>query len=745
MSEHTTSIQHIGKYKILGQIGKGGMGVVYQGLDPNIQRTVAIKTISTQLSCEDKDQEKWKSRFLREARLAGNLTHKNIATIYDVGNDSGLVYIAMEYIDGRSLREVINDTGQLAHERIYTYMQQICDAMSYAHQQGVIHCDLKAENILIDKFGNIAIVDFGTARRFTPHNMTQIAALMATPSSSAPERINGEDLSPESDIFSIGVIFYEMVTGHKPFAGDDISTVIKKVLYDEPPRPTSIDDSLPREIDSILDKALAKNPMDRYHSCEELMGDIVRNNIFSVPQNALGTIVLDQRTVAMPYAAKKNRLRKKVCLSISILFLLMIASFFCYYFLKYVPQNRTHHQNISPNPMGQNPRHVVVKSILDPTGPLNRHTGESQKVKALATLDDYLGMGKQALQRHDNMSAIVHLEKARDEDPKSCEAHYLLGLAYQNHSLHNKSISEYNEAIHLKEAYAPPYRGLAEVYEARQEIQKAISYYEDYNKLILSRKQIDEITQKINALQAKLLAKERSIQRAGALFRTGKEHYTEKRYEEAIRDLEHCITVDPNYQECQKVLEMARTQKEKKRQKDIEACYAEGQEFLKNKDYLQATYSFNKVLKLSPDHADAKRQLELAKESMKRRQELEKYYAQGLQSIDSGKYSQAVAFFEKVVCLDREFRKAREYLETAKQKEKTIAEYFSSGVVSFKKAEYAQAIFHFSNVLKLNPDNSDAKRYLEIAQLKKMEEKLEEKKLDILVNAQGDAKLPEGW
>jgi tetratricopeptide (TPR) repeat protein len=536
-----------------------------------------------------------------------------------------------------------------------------------------------------------------------------------------------------------------MVTGHKPFAGDDISTVIKKVLYDHPPRPTSIDDSLPREIDSIFEKALAKNPKHRYHSCEELMGDIVRNNVLSVPQSAVGTIVLDQRTVAMPYVAKKNRLRKKASVSMSILLLLFIVSSLSYYFLKYVPQNTTHCQNISANPMARNPKGVVVKSILDPTGPITKHTVESQEMTGLTTSDDYLRLGKQALQRRDNMSAIAHFEKARDEDPKSCEAHYLLGLAYHNHSLHNKSISEYNKAIHLEQAYAPPYRGLAEVYEARKEIQKAISYYEDYSKLILSRKQIEEIRQKINALQAQQLEQESRIQRAGALCRAGKEHYTEKRYEEAIRELEHCITVDPNHQECQKVLEMARTQNEKKRQKDIEACYAEGQGFLKNKDYLQATYYFNKVLKLSPNHADAKRQLELAKESMKRRQEMEKYYSQGLQSIDSGNYSQAVAFFEKVVCVDTEFGKAREYLETAKQKEKTIAEYFSSGVASFKGEEYAQAIFHFSNVLKLNPNNSDAKRYLEIAQLKKMEEKLEEKKLDIFVNAQGDAKLPEGW
>ena len=220
---------------------------------------------------------------------------------------------------------------------------------------------------------------------------------------------------------------------------------------------------------------------------------------------------------------------------------------------------------------------------------------------------------------------------------------------------------------------------------------------------------------------------------------------TVRKDNEAIRELEHCITVDPNHQECRKVLEMAQTDNEEKRQKHIEACYSEGKRFLKKKDYSQATHYFREVLKLAPDHGDAERQLELAKESTKRQQEIEKYYSQGLQSIDSGNYSRAVSYFEKVLRFDTEFREAKEHLETAKQKEKAMAEYLSSGMVSFNGGDYSEAILDFNHVLKLNPNDGEAKRYLEIAKVKKMEEKLEEKKLDILVDTQGDAKLPEGW
>jgi len=349
----------------------------------------------------------------------------------------------------------------------------------------------------------------------------------------------------------------------------------------------------------------------------------------------------------------------------------------------------------------------VARPILGATGHMKEGDADVHTSTSLMRSDDYVMLGKQALQRLDNKSAIANFEKAIDQDPNSCEAHYSLGLAYHNQSLHNKSISEYEKAIALEQSFAPPYKGLAEVYEEKKDMKGAISYYEDYSKLILNRKDIEETREKINLLQAQTREQEDKIKRADELFRTGKEHYAQKRYDDAISELQRCITIDPNHQESQKYLEMAQNQKEKKRQKDIQECYVKGEGYLKNQNYSQATYCFSEVLKLAPDHADAKRQLESAKENIRRQQE-------------------------------------KERLQQAEKKQR-IAEHFSNGIASFNREEYSQAIFHFRNVLKLDPNHNDAQQYLEFAQLKKMEEKLENKTVDIIVDAKGDAKLPEGW
>jgi len=268
--------KYIGKYKILSIIGKGGMGVVYKGFDPHIERTVAIKTISMDFEAEHDDVEKWRKRFLREAKLAGNLSHPNIVTVYDVGEYSGGFYIAMEYIEGHSLRDLIVSPDHIPLEEFFNLIGQVFSGFSYAHQQGVIHCDIKPENIMIEESGKVVIVDFGIARP-TASQLTAVnqSVFIGTPSYVSPERLSNAEPDIRSDIFSLGATLYEVLTKRKAFEGNSISSIITKILNEDPPKPSSIRSDLPKAIDSILEKALAKKPEGRYEDYQSFYDDLV--------------------------------------------------------------------------------------------------------------------------------------------------------------------------------------------------------------------------------------------------------------------------------------------------------------------------------------------------------------------------------------------------------------------------------------------------------------------------------------
>lgn len=268
--------RYIGKYKILSIIGKGGMGVVYKGFDPHIERTVAIKTISMDFDAEHADGEKWRKRFLREAKLAGNLSHSNIVTVYEVGEYSGGFYIAMEYIKGHSLRDLIVSPEDIPLEQFWNLIGQVFSGFSYAHQQGVIHCDIKPENIMIEEGGKVVIVDFGIARP-TASQLTAVnqSVFIGTPSYISPERLCDAEPDVRSDIFSLGATLYELLTKRKAFRGNSISSIITQILHEDPPNPSSIRSDLPETIDAIFEKALSKKPEGRYQDYQSFYNDLV--------------------------------------------------------------------------------------------------------------------------------------------------------------------------------------------------------------------------------------------------------------------------------------------------------------------------------------------------------------------------------------------------------------------------------------------------------------------------------------
>src|ERR1700758_2689942 len=263
-------IQRFGRYEIVAELGRGAMGVVYQARDPKIDRMVALKTISL-WGQEPEEEEEFRLRFLNEAQAAGRLHHSGIVSVFDVGEnpENHDPYIVLEYVQGESLNRILSREKKLTLERSLKLAEAIADALDYAHAQGVIHRDIKPANILITQEGRAKIADFGIAKLNLAH-FTVPGRVLGTPAYMAPEQLSGESVDGRSDLFSLGVILYAIVTGHSPFQGTSATTVCFKVANREPVAASAFDLTLPGELDEVIARAMAKDANERYQRGSDL-------------------------------------------------------------------------------------------------------------------------------------------------------------------------------------------------------------------------------------------------------------------------------------------------------------------------------------------------------------------------------------------------------------------------------------------------------------------------------------------
>ena len=268
--------KRLGRYVIDRRLGKGAMGAVYLAKDPRINRSVAIKVIPIEKEFEDEELKEARLRFYREAESAGRLTHPNIITVYDAGEDKGLAYIAMEYVPGIPLKDFTEPTRLLAPKRALDLAASAAEALDYAHKQGVIHRDIKPANLLYNpKDASLKISDFGVAR-MTDNNKTKTGIVLGTPMYMSPEQLGAEDITGASDLFSLGVTLYELLVGEPPFKATNIAVLMTKITTDDPEPVTPRRNGIPSSADAILAKALAKKPEDRF-SCGAEMAVALRN------------------------------------------------------------------------------------------------------------------------------------------------------------------------------------------------------------------------------------------------------------------------------------------------------------------------------------------------------------------------------------------------------------------------------------------------------------------------------------
>jgi serine/threonine protein kinase len=259
-----------GRYQILKELGRGGMGIVFHAYDKELKEQVAIKILSPLLSNDPDALE----RLKREVSAARRITHPNVIRIHDLSEINGLHFVSMEYFHGTSLKDYIKRNGALSSIQAYNIAAQICDGLDAAHRQGVIHRDLKSQNIILDPMNKVKIIDFGLARTAHLEGMTATGLIMGTPEYMAPEQVSGKRIDERADIYSLGIILYELFTGRVPFTGDSAIAVGFMQLKEEPVPPTKVNPGVLPEVEKIICKALEKDPMRRYSSIQELKRDL---------------------------------------------------------------------------------------------------------------------------------------------------------------------------------------------------------------------------------------------------------------------------------------------------------------------------------------------------------------------------------------------------------------------------------------------------------------------------------------
>ena len=629
----------IGKYTILGEIGRGAMGIVYKATDPYIGRTVAIKTIRFDVLGQGPERDMVQKRFMREAHSAGNLSHPNIVTIYDVGQDGDRSFIAMEYIDGCSLEELISSRKKLSLEETASLVEQVANALDTAHRKGVIHRDIKPANILIDQEGKPHLVDFGIARLSTS-TMTQTNMIMGTPYYMSPEQIAGKKVDNRSDIFALGGVLYEMLTGQKPFPGESITTVIYKIMNENPLPVRNFQKNLPEGLEPILQKALAKDPAARYQSCREMVNDIKK----SISLAPAATLVREPGSVAVPVpsAAPAEPAAAGKPLIYVLGGILAVAVIV-----------------------------VVVLLLTGKSGPPvssgGGPAGPSGPVQPAGPADRFLAA--QRLWREGKREeAKAAFALVPDSDARYFEAEFSMAEILREENRLPEAAAEYQRLTRLKPDDPRPHLRLAQIADHHNETEKALAYYKKYLALAptgpeapAARSRVASLEKTVASSQAP--AKPEPQTKVAPEKKTAEIQVKPEPKKPAPSKLE---PVKPEVKVETKVEKKSEPLTNPELQADIRKMIEAGMWSLNRRDFDQAVKKLEDVLALDPGNKDAQRFLALAKQKQ-REDKVQKELGAARDALWYRKYSEAIRSARNALRLDASNEEAKKMIASALQ------------------------------------------------------------------------------
>lgn len=577
--ELTRGTTFAGRYELIEELGKGGMGRVYKVFDKKIKEEVALKLLKPEISGDEKTIE----RFTNELKFSRKIVHKNVCRMYDLNEEEGTYYIIMEYVPGEDLNGFIKRAAPLSIGKSISIAKQICKGLSEAHSAGVVHRDLKPGNIMIDKDGNARIMDFGIARSLRAEGITGEGLIIGTPQYMSPEQVEGKKADQRSDIYSLGIILYEMMTGRVPFEGDTPLSIALKHKTEIPKDPREINEQVPEELSHVILKCMEKDKEKRYQKVKGLLSELsdIEEGIPITDGVLPKKKPTTSREITVQFKLKKLLIPVFVVIAI-----------------------------------------VIVGIILFRFTALSKIFGTSSSPATPPETEEYFTAANNFWRDKSYLKSIDQFKKILDIEPKNFEAQFSIASILKEQSKFDEAIPEYEKAISLDNQDPRSYIHIAEIFEHKKNPEKAVDYYKKYLAAAPKSSNVNLVNQKINDLEALFRPQPPPEQPKpiSVPLKTKKKQdqgikaFNQGDYDQCIKLMEELLKVNPENTSAQYFLDES---KKKKREKlvtqEIRNKLKTAQSAFQKENYQECINQLKKVLRLAPNNAQARKLLNLAK------------------------------------------------------------------------------------------------------------------------------------
>jgi len=679
-------VPKIGKYEIIAELGQGGMGVVYKARDPFIGRLVALKTVTPELVSNPEILE----RFYREAQSAGVLQHPNIVTIYDLGEADGRPYIAMEFVEGENLQNIINRRAKIPLAAKLKLVQQVCEGLSHAHKQGFVHRDVKPANILVTNDGNVKVVDFGVVHWESTH-LTQAGAFLGTIHYAPPEQINDGCVDSRSDLWSVTCVLYELIAYKKAFDGSNIADIVAEVLGAEPEPLSRCCPGVPADLDTIISKGLKKNIDERYQSLDELLGDLLPI-ARGLQLSFIGDLLLEANELREQgdFNAAQEKARAVLILDNTHGDARRLHNEITAELQRLAPAAKARRLVAEAEEAISRGEYAEAVRILSEAQELNPADTQARNLKDKALheqdrvreLREALNSGQRAMKQGDLTGAEHDLLQVLQRDQGNSQAAKLLEQIRQDRRSRERD-------FRLKEAL-----------EQTDNLVSAGEYEDAQSRLLELRHDFpssDEVQLRLKILDPLI--------RARKLVQEGKHAFHQGEYAEAVRALTEALRLDPQDHEARELKERAVGERDRLRQ--VREALSLAQRALRQGDASTAEQEFQRALQLDPANSQAislREQFRQAQAAREREARFRVTLQQSDNLVGEGKFDHAQGALRE---LQQEFPDSaaieQKLLELDEQMK--VARLLEEGQLAFDQGEFGEAVRILTEAQGLDPSD----------------------------------------